>query len=178
MTVQHNIDMTRLAQLEQRVQALEDINAIRHLKAQYAAYCDDHYNPDGLAALFTEDAVWESQGLGRFEGRDAIREFFRAPRSSLPLRFTTASMGRLTRRATRPGHSGICSCLARSARATGPCGGQASIMRSTCEWLGSGSSSAKPPRRSFTRPLKKGGPRHGSSEARCALSLGADASLR
>src|SRR5882724_9948198 len=77
MTVQHNIDMTRLAQLEQRVQALEDINAIRHLKAQYAAYCDDHYNPDGLAVLFTEDAVWESQGLGRFAGRDAIREFFR-----------------------------------------------------------------------------------------------------
>ena len=77
MTVHHHMDMARLAQLEQRVQALEDINAIRHLKAQYAASCDDHDNPDGLAALFTEDAVWESQGLGRFAGRDAIREFFR-----------------------------------------------------------------------------------------------------
>jgi len=78
MTVQHNSDMARLAQLEQRVQALEDINAIRHLKARYAAYCDDQYNPDALAALFAEDAVWESQGLGRFEGRDAIREIGRA----------------------------------------------------------------------------------------------------
>jgi ketosteroid isomerase-like protein len=68
---------TRLAQLEQRVQTLEDVNAIQHLKARYAAYCDDQYNPDALAALFTEDAVWESQGLGRFEGREAIREFFR-----------------------------------------------------------------------------------------------------
>ena len=55
----------------------EDVNAIRHLKALYAAYCDDQYNSEGLATLFTEDAVWESQGLGRFEGRDAIREFFR-----------------------------------------------------------------------------------------------------
>src|SRR5438093_13101561 len=76
MTEPQHSDMARLAQLEQRVQALEDVNAIRHLKARYAAYCDDQYNPDGLAALFTEDAVWESQGLGRFEGREAIRAFF------------------------------------------------------------------------------------------------------
>jgi hypothetical protein len=27
--------------------------------------------------LFTEDAVWESPALGRFEGRNAIRNFFR-----------------------------------------------------------------------------------------------------
>jgi ketosteroid isomerase-like protein len=77
MTVPQHSESTRLTQLEQRVQALEDVNAIRHLKARYAASCDDQYNPDGIAALFTEDAVWESQGLGRFEGRDAIREFFR-----------------------------------------------------------------------------------------------------
>ncbi len=70
-------EASRLAQLEQRVQALEDVNAIRNLKSRYAAYCDDNYNPDGLAALFAEDAVWESQGLGRYEGREAIREFFR-----------------------------------------------------------------------------------------------------
>lgn len=72
------LDMvSRLEQLEQRIRALEDVNAIRNLKARYAAYCDDNYNPDGIAALFTADAVWESQGLGRFEGREAIREFFR-----------------------------------------------------------------------------------------------------
>jgi ketosteroid isomerase-like protein len=77
MTVPQLSKSARLAQLEQRGQALEDVNAIRYLKARYAAYCDDQYNPDGLAALFTEDAVWESQGLGRFEGREAIRAFFR-----------------------------------------------------------------------------------------------------
>jgi ketosteroid isomerase-like protein len=70
-------DMSRWEQLEKRVQALEDVNAIRNLKARYAAYCDDHYNADEIAALFTVDAVWDSQGLGRFEGREAIREFFR-----------------------------------------------------------------------------------------------------
>jgi hypothetical protein len=75
MTVPQLSESARLAQLEQRVQVLEDVNAIRHLKARYAASCDDQYNPDGLAALFTEDAVWESQGLGRFEGWEAIRAF-------------------------------------------------------------------------------------------------------
>ena len=51
MTMPPNtIDMSRWEQLEKRVQALEDVNAIRNLKAQYAAYCDDHYNPDGIAA--------------------------------------------------------------------------------------------------------------------------------
>ena len=63
--------------LERRVRALEDAGAIRNLKARYAAYCDDNYNPDKLADLFVEDAVWESKELGRFEGREAIRQFFR-----------------------------------------------------------------------------------------------------
>ena len=38
---------------------------------------DDSYDADGIAALFTEDATWDSPGLGRFEDRDAIRDFFR-----------------------------------------------------------------------------------------------------
>ena len=48
MTVPQLSESARLAQLEQRVQVLEDVNAIRHLKARYAASCDDQYNPDGL----------------------------------------------------------------------------------------------------------------------------------
>jgi len=84
MTVPQLSESARLAQIEQRVQVLEDVNAIRHLKARYAASCDDQYNPDGLAALFTEDAVWESQGLGRFEGREAIRAFFRGASQLFP----------------------------------------------------------------------------------------------
>lgn len=71
----------RLAELEARVRTLEDTNAIHNLKSRYAALCDDNYQPDGIAALFTEDAVWESDTLGRYEGRGAIREFFRGASS-------------------------------------------------------------------------------------------------
>jgi ketosteroid isomerase-like protein len=67
----------RLERLERRLQALEDAETIRNLKARYAALCDDNYNADGIAALFTDDATWDSPGLGRFEGREAIRGFFR-----------------------------------------------------------------------------------------------------
>ena len=78
MTAGQTADLSlRLEELEQRVRALEDADAIRNLKARYAAYCDDNYNPDKIAELFVEDAVWESGSLGRFEGREAIREFFR-----------------------------------------------------------------------------------------------------
>ena len=76
---EHNADFdpTRLERMERRLQALEDAEAIRNLKARYAALCDDNYDADGIAALFTEDATWDSPGLGRFEGREAIRGFFR-----------------------------------------------------------------------------------------------------
>jgi ketosteroid isomerase-like protein len=70
-------DTDRLAVIERRLQALEDAEAIRNLKSHYAALCDDNYNADGIAALFAEDAIWESPGLGRYEGREAIRQFFR-----------------------------------------------------------------------------------------------------
>ena len=76
-TEETNLLVTRLEELERQVRALEDANEIRNLKAEYAAACDDNYDPDRIAALFIEDATWESQGLGRFEGREAIREFFR-----------------------------------------------------------------------------------------------------
>ena len=60
--------------LEERIQRLEDIEAIKQLKAEYCAYCDDGYNPDGIANLYTEDAVWDGGPFGRYEGRDAIRK--------------------------------------------------------------------------------------------------------
>ena len=64
------------ATLEQRIQVLEDIEAIRKLKARYCAGCDDDHNPDILMPLFNDDAVWEATSNGRFEGVASIRKFF------------------------------------------------------------------------------------------------------
>jgi ketosteroid isomerase-like protein len=77
MAQDNSVDPARIERLERRLQALEDAEAIRNLKARYAALCDQQYDADGIAALFTEDALWDSPGLGRFEGREAIRSFFR-----------------------------------------------------------------------------------------------------
>lgn len=63
--------------LEARVRRLEDLEAIRDLKARYAQYCDDGYDPDGIASLFTEDGVWEASfPPGIYRSREEIREFF------------------------------------------------------------------------------------------------------
>jgi SnoaL-like protein len=55
----------------------EDIEAIKILKARYGYYCDDSYDPDGISSLFVEDGVWDGGQFGRYEGRNAIRDFFR-----------------------------------------------------------------------------------------------------
>ena len=75
-TQQDTMLASKLDELENRLRVLEDIEAIRNMKMRYAAFCDDNYNPDGIAELFVEDAVWEATGLGKFEGREAIRKFF------------------------------------------------------------------------------------------------------
>lgn len=62
--------------LAARIQRLEDIEAIRQLKARYCAGCDDDHNPDTLIRLFAPDAVWEASGIARAEGHDEIRAFF------------------------------------------------------------------------------------------------------
>ena len=63
--------------LAKRVQALEDREAVRDLKALYAEICDDKYNPARMKDIFAEDAIWDGGSmLGRYEGRDAIMKFF------------------------------------------------------------------------------------------------------
>lgn len=70
--------------LEERIQRLEDIEALKQLKSSYAQYCDDDYDAAHLAPLFTEDAIWDAGVLGRFEGRDAIRTFFAGASKVMP----------------------------------------------------------------------------------------------
>ncbi|MBV8360284.1 MAG: nuclear transport factor 2 family protein, partial [Deltaproteobacteria bacterium] len=50
--------MANIEELAARTQRLEDIENIKQLKARYCAFCDDNYNPQGIASLFTEDGVW------------------------------------------------------------------------------------------------------------------------
>ncbi|MBJ7599510.1 nuclear transport factor 2 family protein [Candidatus Nephthysia bennettiae] len=69
--------------LEARLARLEDIEAIRGLKHLYAFYCDNGYDADGLASLFTEDAVWQSNHFGTHRGREAIRQFSAGNRETI-----------------------------------------------------------------------------------------------
>ncbi len=85
--------LARLADLETRVARAEAQAEILALKSRYGALADARYSrrgprsqaeidavADELAALFSEDAVWEGGGaLGRCTGRAAIRERFREP---------------------------------------------------------------------------------------------------
>jgi hypothetical protein len=64
--------------LEQRIDRLESMEDIKMLKAVYCDLCDRGYDSDGLAALFTEDASWDGGSFGRYEGREAIRAFFKS----------------------------------------------------------------------------------------------------
>ena len=71
--------------LRRRVQRLEDLEAIRRLKARYARYCDAGYDPEGIAGLFVEDGVWDGGDLfGRAEGTEEIKAHFRGASSRIP----------------------------------------------------------------------------------------------
>ena len=62
--------------LEQRITRLEDIEAIKQLKARYAEICDDLHNPDRICSVFAPDAIWESPDFGVAKGHAQIRELF------------------------------------------------------------------------------------------------------
>ena len=68
------MDMTTL---EQRITRLEDIEAIKQLKARYCEICDDMHNPDRIASLFAPDGIWESPDFGKAAGHAAIEDLFR-----------------------------------------------------------------------------------------------------
>lgn len=59
-----------------RLNWLADIEEIKQLKARYARACDDDYDADVLASLFTDDAVWDGGMMGYAKTREGIRAFF------------------------------------------------------------------------------------------------------
>ncbi len=66
-----------MTSIEQRLQALEDIEAIRRLKVRYAELCDSGFDADQLVSLFTDDGVWDAGEFGHFTGHDEMREYWR-----------------------------------------------------------------------------------------------------
>ena len=62
--------------LEARITRLEDIEAIKQLKARYAEICDDMHNPDRICSVFAEDAIWESPDFGVATGHAEVRALF------------------------------------------------------------------------------------------------------
>src|SRR5260370_30256692 len=76
--------------LARKVRVLEDIEAIKQLKALYCKYCDGGWagpthDYDKIAALFTEDAVTDGTA-GRTQGRENIRRLYKSYQAS-PLAF-------------------------------------------------------------------------------------------
>ena len=66
-----------LEALERRITRLEDLEAIRQLKARYCEICDDDHNPELITSIFTEDGIWEGRGIGRAAGHAELQDLFR-----------------------------------------------------------------------------------------------------
>jgi hypothetical protein len=64
------------SEFEARLTRMEDIEAIKQLKALYCEICDDDHNPDRIVTIFTEDGVWEGRGIGTATGHAEIRALF------------------------------------------------------------------------------------------------------
>ncbi len=65
-----------MSELEKRITRLEDIEAIKQLKARYCHICDDTHNPETIASVFAEDGIWESDDFGKAQGHRDIRALF------------------------------------------------------------------------------------------------------
>jgi SnoaL-like domain len=63
--------------IDRRLTRLEDIEAIKQLKARYCEICDDDHNPERITSVFAADGVWESAEFGTGRGHAEIRKLFR-----------------------------------------------------------------------------------------------------
>ena len=49
-------------ELVKQITVLQDIEAIKRLKAEYCDICDDDHNQDRIVTIFAEDGIWEGKG--------------------------------------------------------------------------------------------------------------------
>lgn len=90
----------RLAALEKRLQAAEDVLAIQNLMASYLNGCDggwDRLSHDGkvVAPMFTEDGTWECEKVTKATGHEKIKALWDGFRESTPFSFHTISNPRI-----------------------------------------------------------------------------------
>jgi ketosteroid isomerase-like protein len=69
--------------LAERVDRLEQIEALKQLKYHYCAAVDANYDAAAIAAMFTEDGVWDGADLGYLAGREAIYQGFLEPNATV-----------------------------------------------------------------------------------------------
>ena len=62
--------------LEERITRIEDIEAIKQLKARYCEICDDDHNPNDITTIFTSDGVWDGAVMGKATGHTELRALF------------------------------------------------------------------------------------------------------
>jgi CDGSH-type Zn-finger protein len=67
-----------IADLRREVERLRAKDDLRDLIVRYARGCDAGNDPVLLTPLFTEDASWECQGFGRYEGRETVAKGLKA----------------------------------------------------------------------------------------------------
>lgn len=82
--------------LHARITQIEDLEAIKQLKALYCEICDDGHDPERIVTLFTEDAVWEGRGIGRAHGHAEIKTLFSGFRDSISFSQHMAMNPRIT----------------------------------------------------------------------------------
>jgi len=60
------------ADIEKRLQRMEDIEEIKQVIARYAKAADSNGDPKLMAACLTADAVWYCKEVGTWDGREAV----------------------------------------------------------------------------------------------------------
>ena len=63
--------------LEKQLTELQDIEAIKKLKAEYCDICDDAHNPERIVTIFADDGIWEAEGVGYAKGPAELRALFK-----------------------------------------------------------------------------------------------------
>jgi hypothetical protein len=66
-----------ITELEKQITVLQDIEAVKRLKAEYCDICDDEHNQDRIVSIFAEDGIWEGKGVGYAKGHAELRKLFK-----------------------------------------------------------------------------------------------------